>query len=376
MKFTHPPMGNLVYLTYTLIEEWGLKDNFVPPAPYSEKSLRDGIAVSPEWACLPLKATIGNFIEMISKGVKKFIMFGGRGPCRFGYYALVQDIILKREGYKVEIVVLEPPSALGIGTGWLKKVTGLWQFFKPIKKLTGLNRYQLIRAILRTWPKAVAFDELEREVLKVRCYETKRGSTNKTWEKAKQLLKETPCEKIKERKEEAFKLIAEVPKDLNKPVLKIGLIGEFFILLEPFFNFDIENWLSRNGALVARGVYITDWLNPNRKDPVCGLNKAQCLEMAKPELDFAGGESVQDISHTKHYAKLGFDGVLHFFPAFCMPDTIAKCVLPKISQERNIPIYHITIDEQTGKAGVETRLEAFLDLVRKKKEVREKCKVT
>lgn len=376
MKFTHPSMGNITYLTHTLIESWGLADDFVPPAPYSEKSLKDGIAVSPEWACLPLKATIGNFIEMINKGVKKLIMFGGRGPCRFGYYALVQDIILKREGHKVEIVVLEPPSALGIGTGWLKKVTGLWQFFKPIKRLTGLNRYQLVRSILKCWPKAVAFDEMEREVLKVRCYEIEKGSTNKAWEKARKLLKEMPLEKIKEAREEAFKLIAEVPKDFSKPVLRIGFIGEFFILLEPFFNFDIENWLSLHGVSVERGVYITDWLNQNRKDPISGLNRKQCLKMAQPELSFSGGESLQDISHTKHYAERGFDGVIHLFPFTCMPDTIAKCILPGISRKYGIPILHLIIDEQTARAGVQTRLEAFLDLARKKKEVREKCMVS
>jgi predicted nucleotide-binding protein (sugar kinase/HSP70/actin superfamily) len=36
----------------------------------------------------------------------------------------------------------------------------------------------------------------------------------------------------------------------------------------------------------------------------------------------------------------------------------------------DIPFMSVTIDEHTGDAGVSTRLEAFVDMVKRKKEVR------
>jgi predicted nucleotide-binding protein (sugar kinase/HSP70/actin superfamily) len=39
-------------------------------------------------------------------------------------------------------------------------------------------------------------------------------------------------------------------------------------------------------------------------------------------------------------------------------------VLGRLSSELDLPVLSLSIDEQTGKAGVETRLEALLDLAR------------
>ena len=49
---------------------------------------------------------------------------------------------------------------------------------------------------------------------------------------------------------------------------------------------------------------------------------------------------------------------------------MAKTVFVRIAEELDIPILSISIDEQTGKAGMQTRLEALIDLAwsRKKKQ--------
>jgi len=68
------------------------------------------VAHSPEFACLPLKINIGNFIEALEKGADTIVMAGGVGPCRFGYYGQVQKEILKDLGYDFEMIILEPPQ--------------------------------------------------------------------------------------------------------------------------------------------------------------------------------------------------------------------------------------------------------------------------
>ena len=59
----------------------------------------------------------------------------------------------------------------------------------------------------------------------------------------------------------------------------------------------------------------------------------------------------------------GYDGMIQLLPFTCMPDTIAKSILPAVSQKEDMPVLTLIVDEQTGKAGVHTRLEAFLDLL-------------
>jgi predicted nucleotide-binding protein (sugar kinase/HSP70/actin superfamily) len=63
------------------------------------------------------------------------------------------------------------------------------------------------------------------------------------------------------------------------------------------------------------------------------------------------------------WARKGFDGVVQVAPFGCTPEIVAKSILPRVSQEYGIPVMSLFFDEQTGPAGVYTRLEAFVDLL-------------
>lgn len=360
MLLAFPQMGNLEYLLGDLLER--LEINYMLPPPTTNKTLELGAKYAPEFSCLPLKINIGNFIEALNKGADTLIMAGGKGPCRFGYYAEIEKRILQGLGYEFEMVTVEPPTM------------GITKFFGPLKKVSGKSTRAIWRAFKEGFPKARAFDELEKKALQTRCYEVVAGSTTKAYQQAKELLKiaKTP-EEIKKLRLEALELLASVPQDKERDVLKVGLVGEFFILLEPFANFDIEEWLGRQGVYVARSVYVTDWIGPSSKNPTSGVSDEELAKLAEPYLKhFVGGEGLPSVGHAVAYAQEGFDGVIHLFPFTCMPDTIAKSILPRVSRDYDIPIIHFTIDEQTGKAGVITRLEAFLDLLKSKRKQKKK----
>ncbi len=351
MLATSPQMGNLEWLLRDVLERMDIE--YMPPPRTSAKTVSIGSKYSPEFSCLPLKMNIGNFVEALEAGADTILMAGGKGPCRFGYYAEIQKRILKDAGYEFEMITIEPPSL------------GIRKFVGPIKKTTGKSTRQIWKILKHSFPKARAFDTVEKKVLETRCYELKAGDTTKAHQKAKQVLApaKTPAEVV-EAEREAHRLIADVPCDLNRPVLKIGIVGEFFILLEPFANFDIEEWLGNRGVYVTRGTYVTDWIGPSSKNLVAGTSDGELSRLAEPYLGhFVGGEGTQSVGHAVHYANEGYDGVVHMFPFTCMPDTIAKAILPRVGRDLDIPIIHFTIDEQTGRAGVITRLEAFLDLL-------------
>lgn len=80
-----------------------------------------------------------------------------------------------------------------------------------------------------------------------------------------------------------------------------------------------------------------------------------------------GGHGQNSIGETILYAKRGFDGVVQLAPFSCIPEIVAKSILPKVSKDYNIPVLTFFLDEQTGEEGIKTRLEAFVDLLRQKK---------
>jgi len=59
-----------------------------------------------------------------------------------------------------------------------------------------------------------------------------------------------------------------------------------------------------------------------------------------------------------------YDGIVHLAPFTCMPEIVAQNIMP--STKENIPVLTIICDEQLGKAGLLTRLEAFVDLLTRK----------
>lgn len=62
------------------------------------------------------------------------------------------------------------------------------------------------------------------------------------------------------------------------------------------------------------------------------------------------------------------DGIIHLTAFGCGPDSMVDKLMELASRQyNNIPFMSLTIDEHSGDAGVSTRLEAFADMVRRKK---------
>lgn len=66
----------------------------------------------------------------------------------------------------------------------------------------------------------------------------------------------------------------------------------------------------------------------------------------------------------------GIIGEIYVQPASCtcIPEIVAKSLMPHLSREYNIPVLTLFIDEQTGSTATETRLEAFVDLMLQRRE--------
>ena len=63
--------------------------------------------------------------------------------------------------------------------------------------------------------------------------------------------------------------------------------------------------------------------------------------------------------------------MIHIGPLTCMPEIVAKTILPLVSKEWDIPILTLFLDEHSGEV-IQTRLEAFVEMLGARREQREK----
>jgi predicted nucleotide-binding protein (sugar kinase/HSP70/actin superfamily) len=80
-----------------------------------------------------------------------------------------------------------------------------------------------------------------------------------------------------------------------------------------------------------------------------------------------GGEALNTVGEARTFIKNGVDGIIHIFPFTCMPENIALEALQKMSDDYSIPILSLSIDEHTSKIGLMTRLEAYIDILKRVK---------
>ena len=72
MKITFPHMGTLWIPLKTLFTHLG-NETVVPP-PITRRTIEIGNMYSPEYACLPLKINVGNFVEALEMGADTIVM--------------------------------------------------------------------------------------------------------------------------------------------------------------------------------------------------------------------------------------------------------------------------------------------------------------
>lgn len=366
MKVTMPNLGNLTSIAGKALLS-NLGHEVILPPPNTKRTLDLGVRYAPEYCCLPLKIVLGNFIEALEKGADTIITVGGWGPCRFGYYSEIQRMILKNLGYKFEMISLEIPR------GNFIRVLNQFNKLRNKKSL-----FSFMKALKLSWAKIIAIEELEKEALKARPRENIKGESSQILKKGLSLIDSTnSIEEIKKIKQ---KILIDYNKIIqgneNKDLIKIKLVGEFYVALEPFVNHNIEEKLGYLGVEVEGGVSVVPWISSFLK--FFRDNKLQDIieNAAEPYLpQSVGGEGQSTIGHIVLASEKGMDGAIQVIPFTCMPEIVAETIIKKLSEDLDFPVLTLIYDEQTGEEGLVTRLDAFVDLLKMKKIKRHLVKI-
>jgi len=357
-KITFPRMGESYRTFKMLMEDLG-NEVIVPPRP-SKRTLDLGVRHAPEFACFPLKILMGTYLETLEMGADTIVTTGGVGPCRAGEYAMLHHQILTELGHEVRMIVFEPPRL---------------HPFNFIRNVYALNRARvsikgIIAHIKRGWRKLQALDNAEKLSHQVRPREINRGSTTRVYRKVLDWIDQAyTTEQIIEAEAAALDSLRSVPQDPARDVLRIGIIGEIYVLLEPASNLEVEETMGDLGIEVERSMFLTGWTRDNTwSETTEGMTVKDAAAPYLPEL--IGGHGRDSIGNTVLFAKRGFDGMVQLAPFTCIPEIVARTILNQVSKDYEIPVLTFFLDEQTGKAGMTTRLEAFADLLRRKKQTR------
>ncbi|MDP2401998.1 MAG: hypothetical protein Q8M66_08470 [Actinomycetota bacterium] len=324
----------------------------VPPG-ITRRTLELGTRHSPEFVCVPFKYNLGNYIEALEQGATVLVQAGG--GCRFGYYGEVQEAILRDMGYEFEML-------------WLSGGFGIRGNYGTFKRLN--PRLTLLR-VARTLKVAVAqvraLDAVEEYIRRNIGFEVEDGAMEAVFARFLGELDGCRDAGAAARLGSAYlEELRAVPTERPADLLRVGIVGELYVLMEPFSNFFVEKELARRGVEVHRFVTVSSMLShTGRKGR---LNLQRLLGLADPYLKYhIGADGTESVAMTNQLMKQGFDGVLHLKPFGCMPEVNAMAVLQRLSREHTFPILFISFDSQTSETGLVTRLDAFCDMLRMRK---------
>jgi len=359
-RVSFPRMGNLYIPISAVLEEMGA--NIILPPPNNKATLSLGTRYSPETICLPYKINLGNYIQSLEAGANTLLMFQSPGTCRLGNYAKMAEMKLKDLGYDFEMIVFD------LYKGKINAV------IDKFSRATGnKNILKALNGIKICFAKLDALDKIEKELLYIRPREINSGQAEKVYKKGLKLVAEERS--LTEINSVIDQIMADYKKisiDKRKDLLKIYLTGEFFVLLDTFVNMDIEKELGLLGVEVDRQVMLSEWMGQTLIPKWLRQNethKERAARNAKKYMTrIVGGECVENIGDAVQAAQENIDGVIHIGPFNCIPEIISQNILPHVSRKEKIPVISFFMDEHTGKAGVITRLEAFVDLMRRNKQ--------
>ena len=318
----------------------------LPPPPFTEKTLEIGSRYSPENVCSPFKYNIGNFIEVLEQGANVLAQTGL--GCIFGYYGEIQERILKDLGYNFRFLCFS------------RGKESMRTAFKTYKELGGRQSFNtLAKAAFFAMSSMRAMDRFEYQMRENMAFEAYPGAHGDLHSQLLEDLKEVPPSKLPSLWGHYRRRLNSIPLGMPARPIKIGLVGELFTLMEPYASFNLERELAHAGCMVSRKMNATFLLSPHTGKSMAA---ARGYLTRRP-----GANGADSVGQAADYARRGYDGLIHLKSFGCTPELNAIPALDKVSRDHKIPVLHLSADTHTGQAWLQTRIEAFVDMLKMRK---------
>ncbi len=381
-----------LYIPYMCDHAYALKAAFISSNIPAEvmpetnmESLYWGRKFTTGKECYPCIITTGDMIRLItSKDFNPersaFFMPGAGGGCRFGYYNILQRIILDELGYS-HIPIYSPHQTDS--------------FFADLGEKVGTDFYR------KAWNGIVAVDLLYKALRETKPYELNEGETEKTYKEhlsrvVNAIVKGQDLVPVLKKARSDFE---KIPQDRQiRPV--IGIVGEIFVRWHRFSNNYIVDTLESLGAEVWVAPFFEWILYINVINKEDAIEEKNVLELARifladkisrkdenrlvsvwdgflrsaheptPEENIKTGsvyvdpsyrgEAILSLGKAVDFYRSGLSGIINVMPFTCMPGTTVNALLKRLKQDCNgIPILNVAYDGLDMSNNL-PRLEAFV----------------
>jgi len=359
-KVAFPVIGELSLVAEKYLQTLGV--DVIASPPVSRRTLDIGVQNTPEALCIPCKLLFGSYLEAAELGATDIIMLGGQNTCRLGYTAVQHAEQLRKLGYDIRSY----PFDLGHAGPEILRATRDFVPQKPVYELVEPFRY--IMGLFNL------LEEARRLTFHIRPRELQRGSSDQAYTSALgSVLELEDYQQLLGEREAILERIRKVEYDHDRPTLRIGVVGDVYTILTPFLNNKLELELGRMGVEVWSGFRFDINLAPLIPFILRQDRRARVTRSGSRYLERnVGGFARTTVGEASVMAEEKVDGLIHVSPFNCTPEMVAQSALVKLQREKGMPVLNLTFDEQTGKAGIMTRLEAFVDMLwsarRKKKQ--------
>ncbi|MDN5344812.1 MAG: hypothetical protein PWQ18_924 [Clostridia bacterium] len=136
--------------------------------------------------------------------------------------------------------------------------------------------------------------------------------------------------------------------------LTVGVIGHSYLLYDRYLGLDIPNKIARLGGRVVL---------PENLAPEAG--ERACHQLPKRLYWTLGRKIMGTALYLMEQASI--DGLIHLTAFGCGPDSLVGDLAERYAHRRSKPFLLLTLDEHTGEAGLNTRLEAFMDMLKRRR---------
>ena len=336
-------------VAFQFFTEHVLNAEFVSLPEPTRKTIEVGASNSSDFVCAPFKHIMGDYIEALRAGADVIAQF--TGPCRLGYYGELQESILRDMGFDFEMLNFSEAAGDGI-----KGYVNLCKKVNPNMSVPVAAKNML--ATLKMVEHLDAYDDY---YLANAGFEVERGAFERDRAQFFDDMRACTCgADVEQAFRAGMARVRAIPLDKPDDPVRIGLVGEYFTAVDAPSNLYLEKKLFAMHVELARELGITN-RNIHYNEP--NLRRA-IPEYARFDM---GPTSTMTIEAAKHYAEEGFDGIVHMKSTGCTPEIDTMPVLQRLSRDLHIPILFLSYDSQTSDAGLDTRLEAFYDMVAMRK---------
>ncbi len=339
-----PQWGNYS-LAFRYLFENGFEVNYLTPPPITKKTLEVGSNASPDYVCSPFKYCMGCYIEALEMGANCLMQI--YGACRLNYFGELSEQILKDMGYEFNFFNMA-------NINW-KSPSSILENFKIVNP--DVSIVQVAKAIPGTIRIFKIIDRFEDYIRHNVGFEVNKGEFEAIYKEfLNKLEKVNNLKEIKKLEKEYWKKLREIKTNKPAKTLKVGMVGDYYTVQEPFSNYFMEKELAKMGMEVYRCMNFTN--------SVIHSQFKKRFKTAKKYAKFHLGSTANyTVAEALEFAREGVDGIIQVKSFGCTPELNAQPILDNISRDYKVPVLHFSFDSETSETGVKTRLEAFYDMV-------------